>query len=506
VASEDLAAMVEVGRAFEQVTGWRLESEAGDTASETPNLMWSAPVNPGVGAAPGHVRLFSTTDPGGNASPRCPLEDASSLAGAVGKLWGELITTRHALWQCEANLATGVPVVVREDVHTPPLSERLEAVLRAGAEAVGCDAVALYLLDPATTELKLRCSWGLPRRRLAAPARPLRGALADLEALLGHAVVLTDDQLREYWKVPEQGFATCACVPVSSPAIPLGTLWAFCREPRDLGDADTNILEVVAGRIASDLEREVLVDEAVVTREHTKQVIAAQQSQQEQLPSVTPQIEGWEVAACVSHTGSLGGTFYDWFELDDQSLLVVAGDALESGVRGAMLASALRATVRTLAPQRTAIQRLPETAHSVLWTGSAGDEGAGLFSVVLEPGSPFAVVASAGPLRVLTIAEGRVEATASPTAPLGCEDEPCVTRVRREMASGELLVVYGTGKLADEDPAALAQLDSQLAMTLRASAQRPITEFAEKASSVLRDHPQIGQTDSVLVVIKRRER
>jgi sigma-B regulation protein RsbU (phosphoserine phosphatase) len=206
VASEDLAAMADVGRAFEQATGWRLEAEAGDNASETPNLMWSAPVNPGVGAAPGHVRLFSTTDAAVVASPRCPLEDASSLAGALGKLWGELITTRYALWQCEANLATGVPVVVREDVHTPPLSERLEAVLRAGAEAVGCEAVALYLLDPATTELKLRSSWGLPRKRLAAPARPLRGALADLEALLGHAVVLTDDQLREYWKVPEQGF------------------------------------------------------------------------------------------------------------------------------------------------------------------------------------------------------------------------------------------------------------------------------------------------------------
>ena len=65
------------------------------------------------------------------------------------------------LWQREAELAAGVPLVPhREDQKH--LAARLEAVLRAGAEAVGGDAIALYLLDEATTELKLRCSWGLP--------------------------------------------------------------------------------------------------------------------------------------------------------------------------------------------------------------------------------------------------------------------------------------------------------------------------------------------------------
>ena len=74
---------------------------------------------------------------------------------------------------------------------------RLEAVLRGGTEAVDCQAAALYLLDDATSQLKMRSCWGLPLDRLAAPARPLKGAVADLEALLGHAVVIEDtDVLR----------------------------------------------------------------------------------------------------------------------------------------------------------------------------------------------------------------------------------------------------------------------------------------------------------------------
>ena len=130
----------------------------------------------------------------------------------------------------KAELAAGVPVVPHRD-DEKHLAARLEAVLRAGAEAVDAKAAALYLLDEATTELKLRSSWGLPFDRLAAPARPLQGAVADLEALLGHAVVLNDNDAREMWRVPEglpHGGLRARC---PRPTTLLGTLWVFCDAP-----------------------------------------------------------------------------------------------------------------------------------------------------------------------------------------------------------------------------------------------------------------------------------
>ena len=59
------------------------------------------------------------------------------LAGSIADLLGELLQTRHALRQREAELAAGVPVVPHreEEKH---LAARLEAVLRAGVEAVDC--------------------------------------------------------------------------------------------------------------------------------------------------------------------------------------------------------------------------------------------------------------------------------------------------------------------------------------------------------------------------------
>ena len=232
--------------------------------------------------------------PSAPPAPVVPRPAAESLAASIADLLGELLETRHALGRREAELAAGVPMVPHreEEKH---LAERLQAALLAGGEAVGCDAAALYLLDEGTSELKLRSSWGLPFDRLTAPARPLQGAVADLEALLGHAVVLNDDSLMATWNVPED-FPTAVCVPVSSPTTLLGTLWVFSNEKRDFNDRETNIVEVVAGRLASDLEREMLLRSAVDGAGLQKQVAAAERLQRNGLPTIAPLLDGWDLA------------------------------------------------------------------------------------------------------------------------------------------------------------------------------------------------------------------
>lgn len=502
---EDLAGLVGVCQAFERATGWRLDYGAEPTSSVNSNLMWSAPVNPGVGNSPGHVRLFSTENQRGAPMFRIPLEQVSPLADAFGKLWGELLATRRALVQREAELASGVPMVLRtDDEESPPLAERLEAVLRGGAEAIDCQAAALYLLDSATSELKLRSSWGLPRKRLTDPARPLRGALADLEALLGHAVVLTDNELRDYWKAPQENFASCVCVPVSRASMPLGTLWAFCREPRDFTAAQTNIWEVVAGRVAADLERQVLIDEAISARDQSRQIEVAERSQQEQLPRISPQVDGWEIAAKVDHAGPLGGTFYDWFALDDGGLAVLAGDALQCGVGGALTASALRAAARAFGHERQGTHLLLQKANSILWTGSAGNTCAGLFQAVIDANAESLVFSTAGPLRLLAVRGSGSTALAGPTPPLGLLEEVRIDEVRRRLAPGEVLLVYATSRLVESNEKTLAALDKRMAMALKRYWGLPAGRLLEAASEALEADPAYNSSDRVLVVIKRR--
>ena len=44
------------------------------------------------------------------------------------------------------------------------LAHRLAAILKGGADAVGCQSAGLYLLDETTTTLKLRAAHNLPGR------------------------------------------------------------------------------------------------------------------------------------------------------------------------------------------------------------------------------------------------------------------------------------------------------------------------------------------------------
>ena len=92
-----------------------------------------------------------------------------------------------------------------------------------------CFGGGLYLLDEATTNLKLRAQFGLEETAFLMPARRLETAIADIEALAGHAVVIDDTELLSHWSVPVPCGAAI-CVPVSSPTTILGTLWLFAED------------------------------------------------------------------------------------------------------------------------------------------------------------------------------------------------------------------------------------------------------------------------------------
>ena len=252
---EAVACLPELCRAFQKATGWTLRYGPKSDGILPAGPTWSASVAGGSSFEPGILgleKVEKTVEGGGRKTDErknwrsaagndpipnfqspvpafapAPIErgSAQSLAGSIADLLGELLETRRALWQREAELAAGVPLVPHreEEKH---LAAAFGSRVAGGAEAVGGDAIALYLLDEATTELKLRSSWGLPFDRLAAPARPLKGAVADLEAMLGHAVVLDDPNTTRVWNVPEE-FPAAVCVPVSTPTTLLGTLWVY---------------------------------------------------------------------------------------------------------------------------------------------------------------------------------------------------------------------------------------------------------------------------------------
>jgi serine phosphatase RsbU (regulator of sigma subunit) len=490
---------------FQTVTGWSLQYVTGAASKLNEGDTVAIAVNSGRDAPAGHVRLQPVAEakPGDEReSGRVKRNAARALAASMADMLGELLQTRYALWQREAELAAGIPLVPHreEEKH---LAARLEAVLKGGAEAVGCVAAALYLLDEGTTELKLRSCWGLPFDRLTASARPLQGAMADLEAMLGHAVVLNDVQTIRMWNMPED-FPTAVCVPVSTPTTLLGTLWVFNSERREFNDRQTNILEVVAGRLASDLEREMLMRSGCDGAEFKKQLASVERVQRNGLPTIAPMLDGWDVAGWTYQAQGAGGAFHDWFCLPDGLLAVAVGRTKGDGVAAAITANAVKTSLRAHSQYHRQAEPVLQQLNLTLWTSSAGDQHANLFYGLIETATGRVCGAAAGRLSALLLRPTGWEPISHASQPLGESPEASYRQYDCELQPGEALVLFSDGGNDALEPQGRLLGDADLAeslldkLSLKAEALTAAVRSALEACG-----PDAQRRDRSIVVVKR---
>ncbi len=526
---EVVACLPELLRAFYGATGWRLRYEAQTEGSDLSGQTWSTPVSAGSSSTPGRLTLempetpliasatgsqtranspsvaspeFRAARPAPFASGVQPTshDAARLLARSIADILSELLATRRTLWQREAELAAGVPLVPHreEEKH---LAERLQSALKAGAEVVDADAIALYLLDEATTELKLRSAWGLPFDRLTAPARPLQGAVADLEALLGHAVVLDDPQTMQMWNVPED-FPAAVCVPVSTPTMLLGTLWVFGNQRRDFSDRQTNMIELVAGRVASDLEREMLLRAGTDGAALQKQVTAAGRVQRNELPTIAPLLDGWDVAGSTLQANEVGGAFHDWFCLPQGLLAVAVGKSAQQGVAGALTANGVKTAVRAHARYNHQAERILQQANLTLWTGSAGDQHASLFCGLIETATGRVCCSSAGKISVLRFRSGGWQSLSQHCHSLGESAETEFEQFGHELQVGETLVIFTDTLGTDSDGRPLGE--TRLADVLQGKLNLTAEEVVVLAGDALRGETTTGdRRDASVLVVQR---
>lgn len=339
-------------------------------------------------------------------------QNIEHLAGEIGWLIDRLHRAERALWEREGELAVGIPVTARPDTEGPSMAERLEAILRGGTLAVEGSAAALYMLDEATTQLKLRSHWGLCEETFLDPPRPLRGARGDLEALTGHAVVIERKDKLNHWCIPEP-FSAAVCIPISTTTMPLGTLWVFSEQARDFSDKETNLIEIIAGRIAVELEREVLIREYVHRRQdHSSddgleldECIgqdkrlgqekrlgqdkghgwdAAVAWQQRLLPASPPYAEGWDFAGCARYEHSLHGDHCFWHTRADGRVFATLGGVFGAGPEVAMSASFVAGAIRGVC-ERTDLRETVARVNGALWVSSSGDQLASIFAADIDP-------------------------------------------------------------------------------------------------------------------------
>lgn len=78
-----------------------------------------------------------------------------------------------------------------------------------------------------------------------------------------------------------------------------------------------------------------------------KEVQVAQEIQQTLLPSVFPDVEGYELATHYEAAKEVGGDYYDFVEVDNETLGIVVADVSGKGVPGSLVMTMIRTALRT---------------------------------------------------------------------------------------------------------------------------------------------------------------
>jgi serine phosphatase RsbU (regulator of sigma subunit) len=372
--------------------------------------------------------------------PTVTMENAEMLLGTIARLVDRLERTENALRRQEAELATNVSVTRGSD-EQEELADRMQSILASSGKSIGASAAAMYLLDETTSQLKMRSNWGLPASKLIEPARALQGAIPDLEALLGNAVLLEDIQAMPEWPSPED-FASALVVPIGSQTMPHGTIWFWSDKPRKHTSTEIEVANLAAGRVMSELEHSLLGSEVKIAKKLRKQLDDAGNAQAARLPDFQPLHRDFDINGWTFQDGVLGGGFHQW-DLNPQEMLVAAvGSATVGGPQGALVSSGLQSTIRTLWPSANNPSQIMQKAADVLWGADESDWSASTALMQMNPESGHGSICLAGDVQAFIVSLRGFRPVGSVAPKLALQPDATYSNQRFVLQAGEVLVAF----------------------------------------------------------------
>jgi len=378
--------------------------------------------------------------------PSVPMDSAQDLLVAIERLVDRLDLAEETVRRQEAELATSVGLTNHSD-RQRETADRLESILDSVSRSIGAVAGAIYLLDDETSSLKLRSSIGLPKSRLSAPPRDLRGSLADLEALLGNAVLLNDIELMRDWPSPEP-FASALVVPIGSSTMPHGTMWFWSEKTRSYSPTEVEVANLAAGRVMSEIEQSILGQEVHQSRVIQKQFDTASITQASLLPSSQILNKDFDVNGWTFQNGSIGGGFHHW-DVNQQEMMTIAmGNASQQGPDGAIVATGIQSIIRTQWQGSSNPVAIMQTINDTMWGLQEADWSASLGLIQINPATGYGSICSAGDIQSFIISHRGFRPIGTPGLRLASQPDTLFSSSRFNLQPGEILLSFTSGILS----------------------------------------------------------
>jgi serine phosphatase RsbU (regulator of sigma subunit) len=217
----------------------------------------------------------------------------------------------------------------------------------------------------------------------------------------------------------------------------------------DYSSEDSRLLARLADQAGAAIRVALLVrahDADVRERQRIEnEMQVARLIQRQFLPKELPHVQGWEVDAYYQAAREVGGDFYDFIEIGDGRLAIVAGDVTGKGVPAALVMATARSILRGEAPRVGKPGAILAAANSEL----LGDIPAQMFvtclCIVLDPATGQMSVANAGHNRPYLCGRDGVRELRVSGMPLGLMNDMVYEEMAGVLDPGQSFILSSDG-------------------------------------------------------------
>ena len=284
------------------------------------------------------------------------------------------------------------------------LDQLIDKIVNDIACSFGCAEINVFLHEPAQSEMVLAGVHGCSVHHKGHRLKVGKEGLVGYVAATGQMRYAPDVTLDPYYMVCEKDTRSEVAIPLHVEGELVGVFTASHHE-LDAFDADQLwLFQALCQHIAVAVQNACRFQQERSEREKmSREAQEARSIQQALLPKSSPFIPGFAVSGLSISAGAIGGDWYDFIDLGDGRWGLVLADVSGKGTAAALLMSATRAVLRSLAENSCTPAEVLSKLNHLLVEDLPSGRFVTMVYAVLDPGKGTLTYASAGHLPPLLV-------------------------------------------------------------------------------------------------------
>jgi sigma-B regulation protein RsbU (phosphoserine phosphatase) len=395
------------------------------------------------------------------------------------------------------------------------LDEVLNRVMDEVIAATRAERGFVMLREP-DGELSFRVARGMARETIDDPQFQISRGVVERVADEGQPVLTSDAQSDERFSMRRSivalGLRSILCVPLTLKDRVTGVVYVDNRLQAGIFLADDlELLAAIASSAAIAIENARLYQVAVEKGRLERELQVAREVQASLLPHETPQIPGWDLAACWKPAREVAGDYYDFVPGEAGRLGLVIGDVSDKGMAPALFMALTRSIVRASLGHAPSPAEGIAHANRLLCADATGGMFVTLFCALICPDEGEVTYVNAGHNPPLLVQPGGQTRPAQLTRlprtgmALGVLPEAPLAQRTVHLDPGDLLLLYTDGVIDALNPQGQALGMARLEAVLGAQGGRPAVEVVQALEgAIARFAGDAAQFDDIAMVAVRR--